>query len=126
MKTKKSKRTTRKRQRGLRPATCWTARLETPRTDAAEKTRQEYLSQLSSEQIQEGFKGGLANPAFKEWLKNVPPDGWDTARRIEQENAILCDFINREMGMTAADPRVTELEQAIAALSNDKRSEPAN
>lgn len=40
------------------------------------------------------------------------------SKKLEMENAILCDFINREMRMTAADPRVSELEQAIAALSN--------
>jgi len=42
----------------------------------------------------------------------------DFARLLEMENAILCDFINREMKMTAADPRVTELAARIAALSN--------
>lgn len=94
----------------------------TPRTDAAEKTRQEYMAQLSTEQIQTGFRFGLKDHKFRQWLKNVPPDGWDTARRLERENAILCDFINREMGMTAADPRVSELERAIAALSNERLS----
>lgn len=40
------------------------------------------------------------------------------ARRLERENAILCDFINREMKMTASDPRIGELEKRIAGLPN--------
>jgi len=35
-----------------------------------------------------------------------------------QECEILCDFINKEMRMTAADPRVAELAERISALSN--------
>jgi hypothetical protein len=43
-------------------------------------------------------------------------------RRLKAENAILCDFINREMKMTAADPRVTELAARLAALPNVQSS----
>lgn len=39
--------------------------------------------------------------------------------RLAGENKILCAFINREMGMTATDPRLIELDESIAALSND-------
>jgi len=37
------------------------------------------------------------------------------SRELERENAILYDFINREMKMAAGDPRIAELKNRIAA-----------
>ena len=93
MSVKKNSRTDGKRRSRLAPAACWTARPETPRTDAAEKYVYGHIE--------------------RKWTTS------DFSRLLEMENAILCDFINREMKMTAADPRVTELAARIAALSND-------
>src|ERR1035437_8170641 len=72
----------------LASATCWTARSETPRTDA--KCLGKLLLQVDA----------------------------DFARLLEMENSVLCEFINREMKMVGGDPRIAELEKRIAALSN--------
>jgi hypothetical protein len=85
------------------PATCWTARLETPRTDE--------------------MVFGVSNNGYDHTdgvTEGVPPD---FSRRLERENNILLDFINREMKMTGSDPRIAELEKRIAALSNEKLSD---
>lgn len=42
------------------------------------------------------------------------------ARRLERETYVLMDFINTEMKMTAADPRIGELTKRLAAVSNDQ------
>jgi hypothetical protein len=76
----------------LASATGWTARPATPRTNA-----EEYVSDKVS--------------------RRMAIDA-DFARQLEMELAIMCDFINREMKMTAGDPRIAELEKRIAALSN--------
>ena len=98
MSVKKDSRTDGKRRSRLAPAACWTSRPETPRTDAAEKYVYGHIE--------------------RKWTTS------DFARLLEMENAVLCDFINREMKMTANDPRVTELAARIAALSNIKAEPP--
>ena len=50
----------------------------------------------------------------------MPSWALNHARQLERENSILCDFINREMKMTANDPRIGELERRIAGLPNVK------
>lgn len=99
MKTKrKTKGAKPNRQRRFAEAQCWTARPETPRTDAVE-----YSS------------------------SNVKPSRMsvdaDFARQLEMELAVMCDFINREMKMTASDPRISTIEKRIAALSNAEVSD---
>jgi len=34
-------------------------------------------------------------------------------KRLEHENRVLFAFINREMKMTASDPRISELEKQL-------------
>lgn len=34
--------------------------------------------------------------------------------KLEHENAVLCAFINREMKMTASDPRIAEICNKIS------------
>lgn len=57
---------------------------------------------------------GIANAAIAEAAERL--------RELRHENNVLCDFINREMQMTAADPRIAELEKRIAAMPNEKLS----
>lgn len=48
------------------------------------------------------------------------------ARRLERESYVLMDFINTEMKMTATDPRIGELAERLAAVSNDGTQRPGS
>ena len=59
--------------------------LPTPRTDAAEKARQEYVSAIP-DNLFSSLQDGQSEVG-ENWVKNAPPDGWSTARQLERELA---------------------------------------
>ena len=42
----------------------------------------------------------------------------DELNQMQKREDVLFGFINREMRMTAADPRIADLEKRLAAVSN--------
>ena len=97
-KLKPSTPASRTKERRCRPAPC--SEIPTPRTD---ELRRE-LYRLKSNTLEYPCEVQLTQ----------------LCRELERENAILCDFINREMKMTASDKRLVELTKRIAGFPNDQ------
>lgn len=104
---------------------------ETKETDKAEQARKDYLYQMTAEQVTEGFSLGPPSTRFKEWLKNIPDDGWDIARKLERERDEAREKVSlegfREMGRQtveaydqrdAARSQLDQLKQSILDLSH--------
>ena len=47
----------------------------------------------------------------------------DELNSMQKREDVLLGFINREMRMTASDPRITDLEKRLAAVSNVEASD---
>src|ERR1019366_7598765 len=96
-------------------APCWTARTETPRTDAV----CEQIETIGTSMRLAGYNT-ITLEGLQKLVRHMLELQCNHARLLERENSVLCDFINREMKMTGSDPRIAELGKRIAALSNAK------
>src|ERR1035437_8922917 len=93
-------------QPSLVPASCSAERPTTIAYEMYANVRHQYDLRLAE---LEQAKTDRNKAAMMERRKYLPK-----LRRLKSENAILCDFINRELKMTGNDPRIVELEKRIA------------
>jgi len=97
-----------KEQPPLAQVSCSVARLETPRTDAKAITPSKgnkiepFVDADFARQLERELT--ITNQTCEQHAKD--------AVRLQHENSVLYAFINREMKMTASDPRITKLANA--------------